>query len=213
MNETQIHYGTKFDPKKFSPIKNRNWNKPRGGLWGSSVSSDYGWKWFCESEGFRINKLANFFKYRITGKIYEIDSTQDLYNIPAKMNHLYCGKLFIDFEKLRDLGYSAIHLTWPGQCDTRWSDLMDLYGWDVECTLLLNPKSIVFPKIYIKYKGNKKRVKTTAGIFGSIKSMYRYYVKNIIQVLGDTIISEPIFSAENNKIIGKIEVKWKQTKN
>ena len=213
MNETQIHYGdTKFDIRKFKSIKNRVWNKPSGGLWGSSISSDHNWEWFCESEGFRINKLSNCFKYRITGKIYEINSYQDLCDVPVKLNHPYIEELFIDFEKLRDLGYSAIHLTWEGQRDTRWSTGMSLYGWDVECSLLLNPNAIIFPKIYIYCRKNK-RIKTSAGIFGSIKAMYRYYKNNIVQSLGDTVISEPIFSAINNKIIGKFEVKWKQTKN
>lgn len=210
-SSTQIHYGaTKFCKSRFRNITNRNWNKPRGGLWSSSVESDCGWSWFCESENFRDSKyLSKFFKFRVSGKIYKIDSIYDLLNVPAKIT--YEGRRFIDFEKLKDLGYSAVHLTWKGQCDTRWSDGMDLYGWDVESTLLLNPEAIEFPKIYINTWGrNKKNIKTTAGIFGSFKSLYRYYKDNIVQGLGDTVISEPILSAVDNKIIGRLEIKWKQ---
>lgn len=210
---TQIHYGaTKFCKSKFRKITNRNWNKPRGGLWSSSVECDRGWVWFCKSENFRDSKyLSKFFKFRVSGKIYKIDSIYDLLNVPAKIT--YEGRRFIDFEKLKDLGYSAVHLTWEGQRDTRWSDGMgmDLYGWDVESTLLLNPEAIEFPKIYINIWGrNKKNIKTTAGIFGSFKSLYRYYKDNIVQGLGDTVISEPILSAVDNKIIGRLEIKWKQ---
>lgn len=210
---TQIHYGaTKFCKSKFRKITNRNWNKPRGGLWSSSINSDRGWKWFCTEEGFRGNEyLSKFFKFRVSGKIYKIDSVYDLLNVPAKIT--YEGRRFIDFERLRDLGYSAIWLTWEGQRDTRWSDNMgmDLYGWDVESTLLLDSSAVEFPKIYINtWRRNKKNVKTTAGIFGSIRSLYRYYQNNIVQSLGDTVISEPILSAEDNKIIGKLEIKWKQ---
>jgi hypothetical protein len=45
---TYIHYGaSKFDLDKFVPVKNADfgWTKPDcGGLWGSPVDSEYGWK-------------------------------------------------------------------------------------------------------------------------------------------------------------------------
>ena len=87
---------------------------------------------------------------------------------------------------------------------------MNLYGWDVESTLLLNPSAIEFPKIYIQCKTKRIRVYTTAGTFGSIKSMYRYYQNKIVQSIGDTVISEPIFSAGDNRVIGKLEIRWKE---
>ena len=48
------------------------------------------------------------------------------------------NKRYLDFEKIAE-NYDAIWLTEKGMQETRWSN-PDLYGWDCETFLILNPK-------------------------------------------------------------------------
>ena len=51
------------------------------------------------------------------------------------------GKLYPDFEKMVKMGYDAIYLTDKGQMETRFT-MPDLYGWDCECVLVMNPDCV-----------------------------------------------------------------------
>lgn len=143
---TYIHYGhTEFRGKDFRQIKNEaHWNKPRiTGLWASPVDSEYGWKDWCEDEKFGVCRVANSFTFQLSenAKVYVIDSVDDLINVPHKITYspeFLLRTQFIDFEKM-SIDYDAIYLTWNGQCETRFSKPMDLYGWDCECILIMNP--------------------------------------------------------------------------
>ena len=138
-----IHYGhKKFNPQRFNTIKNRYWCKPEGGFWASPIDSEYGWKNWCKSEDFRLSKLKTNFRFSITGRIYVIDSLKDLTRLPFTAPH--SEYVFItgypDFEKIA-LEYDAIHLTTNGEAETRYST-PNLYGWDCESVLILNPNII-----------------------------------------------------------------------
>lgn len=143
---TYIHYGhTEFREKDFRSIKNEpHWNKPRGtGLWASPTESQYGWKDWCEAEKFGVCSVENAFAFQLSenAKVYVIDSVDDLVNVPHKITYppeYLLRTQFIDFEKM-SIDYDAIYLTWNGQCETRLSRPMDLYGWDCECILIMNP--------------------------------------------------------------------------
>ena len=140
---TVIHFGnTVYKPKKFLPIKNENWVKPKGGLWTSPVNSKEGWKNWCHSEEFRVCKESNSFKLKFFNntKILIIETLDDLKNLLRTHSNFSGFKSYIDYEKLVNDGIDAIWLTAEGQWDTRLSHPVDLYGWDCETVFIMNKK-------------------------------------------------------------------------
>ena len=133
----------KFDLSKFKNVRNRNWNKPYGGLWTSPLHSKYGWIDWCKAENFH-----RFFNNRVTlllsGRILKINSLNDL---KTKFDWFEFGytpdwkQLYPDFEKMAKK-YDAIFLTSEGQWRTRLTRPFSLYGWDCECVLILNKRKI-----------------------------------------------------------------------
>lgn len=139
-----IHYGsTKYEPSKVYPIKNHSLNKPRGGLWTSPLNSSHSWKDWCTREEFRECKRNESFmlKFKPDAKILIIDSYIDLEKLPVKSVNLKFRWYQIDFQRLSKK-YDAIWLTENGERDTRWSDPLSLYGWDVETIFVMNNKKI-----------------------------------------------------------------------
>jgi hypothetical protein len=139
-----ITYGSnKFDKNKFDPIKNMDFIKPHGGLWSSPINSEWGWKDWCINNGFREEKLSNWFKFRLRKDsiiliIDNLNDLKELYEIEKVITSY--GDIFPDFEKLSksfdgilltDIGELATRLTYPG-----------LYMWDCESLLVLNPEVI-----------------------------------------------------------------------
>lgn len=135
---TLIHYGSeRFEKKLFRKIINNDWTKPIGGLWTSPTGSTYGWKEWCLQEDFRIDSLSSHFKLKFTkeARVLLIDSFPDLEKLPKrKVNYL-------DFEKISNK-FDAIWLTEKGQWETRFTRPFNLYGWDCESILVLNPESV-----------------------------------------------------------------------
>lgn len=145
-----VRYGSKkFNPKKMGKIKNRSFCKPEGGLWVSPVDSKFGWKDWCEVEDFRDCKESNSFKvsFKDDAKVIIIDSYDDLDKLPSMNPYkdiptlASYGDRFPDFEKLAK-EVDAIWLTEEGQWKTRMTNPKNLYGWDCESILVLNPNSI-----------------------------------------------------------------------
>ena len=144
-----IHYGhDKFDKDLFVPIRNVGFVKPVGGLWASPINSNYGWKDWCLSEEFHISLLDRSFRFSLNkaAKVYTIDNRKQLYSLPIDHNKSYKIDLsirpFLDFE-LISKRYDAIWLTIDGERDTRCLRPLNLYGWDVESLLVLNPNIII----------------------------------------------------------------------
>lgn len=136
-----IHYGaSKYDPAKFRPIKNE-WVKPSGGLWASPVGSECGWESWCQAEQFRVNSLKESFEFEIRGRIFTIDCEDDLSRMPWRRKESTPFMFRPDFEAMAE-EYDAIHLTSEGQWRTRHSHPRNLYGWDCECVLVMNPAII-----------------------------------------------------------------------
>lgn len=129
-----IHYGSpSYDPTLFNPIKNRGFVKPRGGLWTSPINSKRGWKYWCERESFRDCNENNSFKLvlNLDARVFVINSLDDLKNAPLIGEN-------IDFELLAKT-HDAIWLTEIGLRETHLSYPINLYGWDCETVLILNP--------------------------------------------------------------------------
>lgn len=144
-----IHYGsTRFDPGKGFPIRNeKNWTKPQGGLWGSRTSAKFGWKDWCIANEFRECDPVNSFEFAMKdeSRIIIINTLAQLRRLPKAKSELvssYC----IDFEKCLRLGIDAIELCWYGDEYQNFAtgDLhFELYGWDCDSILVLNPDAVV----------------------------------------------------------------------
>lgn len=134
-----IHYGSeKFIPEKVLPVKNDSWVKPKeGGLWTSPIDSKWGWKDWNDCEQFIDCDKRNSFTIclKSDAKIFVIDSLEDLKNSPLRDGY---NKRVLDFELIAKK-YDAIWLTEKGQNETHLSYPIDLYGWDCETVLILNP--------------------------------------------------------------------------
>lgn len=131
--------GNKFKPEKFKPIENRS-NKPTGGMWGSLVGTEYGWKKWCEAEDYNLECFDTTFKFKIDGNILIIDKKEDLNELTWLKDVAF--NEIIDFEIVA-FKWDAIILTENGQRETRMSHPKNLYGWDCECILVLNGKSVI----------------------------------------------------------------------
>lgn len=157
-----IHYSsTKFDRSRFTVIKNRAlFNKPSGGLWTSPIDSKWGWKDWCIGEHFNIDKLNKFFiiELKKDSKILKINSLDDLKKVPLQnlddrvknypeLKDVFYSMNFPNYEKISK-EYDAIHLTERGQYETRLPPFGEpnLYGWDCETVLVMNPNCIILTK-------------------------------------------------------------------
>ena len=142
--DTQVTF-TKapLDKELFQSIKNTMYNKPEGGLWSSTYTSNKPyfseWQKFCiEDYADGLNDHMTIFEIKDNTRIYQIDSYDDL-----KILHDNYGEKAIayittfDFEKMAN-DYDIIHMTTKGQRETRLSLPLCLYGWDVECSLIMN---------------------------------------------------------------------------
>ena len=144
MKKLYIHYGNEFNRDKFHPIKNyRSWTKPSGGFWASNINSDFGWKdWVEDSEmddTFSLEK-SFIFSLKEGSKVLFIESKEDLKNIPQRKDNsgimFLPDQFYIDFEKLYKDGWDAVEVKIK---NLYW----DLYGWDCDSIVIMNPDIII----------------------------------------------------------------------
>lgn len=133
-----------------SPISNLGMgitNKPDGGLWTSTFDPRYGsgWVQFCYAEDVFVpdNELwmSTLVYPRDDVRVYDINTLADLemliWRFPAKYPEFRSYSDVVNYEAASEF-YDAIHLSDAGQWNTRLT-VPNLYGWDCECTLRLNP--------------------------------------------------------------------------
>ena len=142
MSRIYVHDGGQFDINRFTPIKNRNFVKPSGGLWGSPLDSACSWKQWCKSNNFnhdKYNKNNEFlFKLKDNARLLYIDNAKMLDNLPKIHDEILSSCFVIlDFEELAK-SYDAIEVSISADEQLYW----DLYGWDVDSILVMNPGSI-----------------------------------------------------------------------
>lgn len=147
MSKKYIHYGSShFDKEKFIPIVNETvFVKPHGGMWASPCNSKFGWKEWCESENWRIERLLEHFVFELkeNSDVLIIDSNANLDALKSMgycieyLNYASSDQYYLDFEKLLDKGWDAIEV--HINSEIYWS----LYGWDCDSLLVLNPDCIV----------------------------------------------------------------------
>lgn len=142
--KTYIHYGhTAFIPEQFCPIRNRyGFTKPYGGFWASPIDAKMGWKYWCEAEEFRECKESNAFCFtlRDDSHVLTITNTEQLRSIPQQndVQFLTLWKA-LDFETLVQSGVDAVEVTLFAD----WNLYYELYGWDCDSILIMNPEIIV----------------------------------------------------------------------
>ena len=144
---TYIHYGSdRFDPAKFEPIRNLPYRvKPDGGLWASPVSAQRSWKAWCEENEFYMCRLAESFRFTLSedARVFHLFSSKQLAELPKAPGEVPVTWSCIDFEKAKD-DYDAIELHLSeeeierGERSLYW----ELYGWDCDSILIMNPDVI-----------------------------------------------------------------------
>lgn len=146
-----VHYGSDdFVKSNFLPVKNYHspvFKKPMPGtgFWASPKNSENSWKKWCEQENFRLDTLKTSFEFFLkeNSKILLLKTLKDY----EKMLEIYATKIecipsilgetrFIDFEKMQKDGIDAILYF--------VKDLYyEMYGWDCDSILVLNPEIII----------------------------------------------------------------------
>lgn len=144
-----IHYGsTSFQPDKFQPIKNNEWGgtKPIGGMWASPIDAECGWKQWCTSEEFWLDKLDANFEFSLSddARVFHIKSVKDLKKLPEWKGLFDSTWYCIDFEKaMKQYDAIELHLSDEIKDDYLNSLYFRLYGWDCDSILIMNPDIIV----------------------------------------------------------------------
>lgn len=143
------HWGSSwYDPERFMPIQN-GWSdiKPKGGLWTSPTYSLESWERWCIVEDFHTEALQHFFRLAFVGEVLTIRNVNDLNKLSwvkqVSIKYEYQRpRYIIDFESMASRGVDAIWLTAKGQWATRHSHPRNLYGWDCETVLVMNPACV-----------------------------------------------------------------------
>lgn len=150
MSKIYRHYGSEsFDINRYTPIKNIDYfTKPSGGFWGTPKDSNMDWRSWCFDNEFHIETLGSCFEFTLndTAKIITIKSHKDMVALRdsgfamdvSKFQSSFRFDIFLDYEKLLEHGYDAIEVVING--DTYW----DLYGWDCDSILVMNPEILIF---------------------------------------------------------------------
>ena len=137
------HYGSdSFDKSKFVKVKNKELlSKPIGGFWGCRKGSGRGWKEWCIANDFELDRLSTKFDFCLSdnARVFIIDSEKKL----NQLSSIDDGKFTsiwkcLDFEKISS-EYDAIEVLISKCPKLYW----DLYGWDFDSILVLNPNVII----------------------------------------------------------------------
>lgn len=144
ISDTYIHYGHRcFVPDLFVSVKNKEVpnNKPQGGLWASSINAPYGWKDWCEDNGYFVKNINESFQFRLgfDAEVFHIHSVEDVHKMPKVEQKIFPQLSYCpDFEKMLADGIDAIELHMSDDPDL----YMELYGWDCDCILVMNPEMV-----------------------------------------------------------------------
>lgn len=135
-----IHYGhANYIPP--GPIKNIDWfPKPEGGLWASRKGDRLGWKNWCECEGFRLESFNRWFEFVLkdNARVLELNDPAQLNDLPKQRTYDMRHRIPVCFLDFMDIArhYDAIEVTDISRLH------FNLYGWDCNCILILNPEVI-----------------------------------------------------------------------
>lgn len=137
-----------FDLSRLSPVVNRDFCKPEGGLWLSPIESSGAttWQVWCrENQYDRVGEHKRYIPLRRDARLLVIDSLEDLEAVCSRWrltggSFLYEATTILDFEAMAK-EYDGTYLTDRGQWSTRHTD-PNLYGWDLESALVFHPEAL-----------------------------------------------------------------------
>ena len=149
MKNEFITYGIFVQKEKFHNITKDNrlyyLNKPNGGLWGSPIDSEWGWKDWCDCENFRQDTFGTYTKWRLRNpnKILVIDSYDDLVRVMNKYgdNYSQISGYYLNFSKIKE-DYDGMMLTARGNAECHlpmksyFGNYIDLNAWDCESIIV-----------------------------------------------------------------------------
>lgn len=181
-----IHYGSsEFDKEKFVPIRNGHLeSKPYGGLWASPADSKYGWKDWCENEGFRLDDLSSSFSFVLSddSRVLRLRSGKDVDKLPRYNWKCFSGGpefMHIDFEALmKDYDAVEVHLSEEGLCEYSNSLYWTMYSWDCDSILIMNP-DVVIPVSGNEFKIDKDRKVVLDQLIEKFKSAFTPFIDDI----------------------------------
>ena len=139
---TYIHYGSDhFDIDKFvvydDKMRNADINEPGYGLWACRTDDSYGWKKYCEENGYHTDKLSQSFTFKLRrcAKIFRVGNLLDIKGWTT--TYLNGLARCIDFNRIMDKydGMELIH--GKNYEDLRYSYF---YSWDVDIIVIWNPQ-------------------------------------------------------------------------
>lgn len=148
MKTTYIHYGaTEFNPHydKQHTGHEADWmhklNKPHKGLWGCRKGSEFGWKDFCEEDGFRTDSLSKHFCFKLAknAKILRLKSPNDCLKYEVNPDddafferQLDMAKIMNEFDGMEVLNANLDRMRYGY-----------FYGWDVDSIVVWNLDKVV----------------------------------------------------------------------
>lgn len=149
-----------LDLSRFREVSNRPANKPSGGLW-LSPAHEGGSDWAMYLEDVCPPESPYYFSFvelEPEARFLRVDSLEDFHAILNEYERTdgecdfladfnMCSR-FLEFERIsRD--WAGIHLTHRGQNVTRYPDrdkgilaVPSMYGWDIECVLVLQAAAV-----------------------------------------------------------------------
>lgn len=137
-SKAYIHYGSNlFIPEHKLSIE--RWDKPAG-FWSSPVSSELGWKEFCEREKWKMESLGNSFMFCLKKgtKILKVHGIKDVIKYLKKYDTL--DVYGFDHELLKS-NYDGLELFLGDSWYLRNYPIF--YGWDVDSLVLWNLDKVV----------------------------------------------------------------------
>lgn len=146
MLQTQLHIGKQKPAVNcMTPIQNRAFIKPYGGIWTSTfLGEKEGSEWvqWCLSEQFGFGADGDFpawLLYPIEHpNLFVVDSYADLEKAIESFGYpIYEGSsmVLLNYEKMVAAGFDGFHLTARGRWETHHSFPHNLYGYDCESTI------------------------------------------------------------------------------
>lgn len=184
-----IHYGaSEFNKYLFKPIKNGSLeSKSFGGLWASPVDSKYGWKDWCENEGFGLDDFSSSFSFVLSddARVLHLRSGKDVDKLPRynwKCFPSDPGCMYIDFETLmKDYDAVEFHLSEEspsGYINTLYLKMYAWGYWDYNSILIMNP-SVVIPVSGNEFKIDKDRKVVLDRMLEKFKSAVTLFADDI----------------------------------
>lgn len=145
-----IHYGNKhFDLTKFKPVKNADGGSTKpasGGFWASPIDSEWGWKQWCEAEIFHVENLATWFEFELASdaRVLHISNVNHLKKLKRYEWELQSILFTPDFEDAaKHWDAIELHLTEAPTLSNMESLYFQLYGWDCDSILIMNPEIVI----------------------------------------------------------------------